>query len=171
MVVMLALPTEETGVMHDRRASPSMRTVQAPHWALPHPNLVPLRSSPSRSAQRSGMSSGASTVRTCPFTLSLNFKWRPSAGEANPAILLLRRYSRLASQCSERASHLGRAADRRQATAQALCGFNDSLLHDNERASLFRFRIALDDRLTWLTGEPGTVARPLPPPYRSIEGV
>ena len=62
MVVMLACVTELAGVMHERRATPSMSTVHAPHWAMPHPNLVPLRSRLSRSAQRSGMSSGASTV-------------------------------------------------------------------------------------------------------------
>ena len=32
------------------------------------------------------MSSGASTVRACPFTFSLNFKWRPSAENPIPAL-------------------------------------------------------------------------------------
>ena len=30
--------------------------------------------------------------------------------------------------------------------------------------SVFRFGIALDDRFSWVTGEPGTVTRPPPPP-------
>jgi phospholipase A1 len=48
--------------------------------------------------------------------------------------------------------------------AQAFFGYNETLLHYNERTSVFRFGIALDDRFSWLTGEPGTVARPPPPP-------
>ena len=32
----------EAGVTHDRTGSPLINTVQVPHWALPHPYLVPL---------------------------------------------------------------------------------------------------------------------------------
>ena len=63
MVVIAAVPTLETGVTQERRATPSMSTVQAPHWEMPHPNLVPLRSRLSRSAQRSGRSSGRLDLR------------------------------------------------------------------------------------------------------------
>src|SRR5574340_630990 len=42
-MVVTALPaTSETGVMQDRVASPSTWTVQAPHRAMPQPNLVPV---------------------------------------------------------------------------------------------------------------------------------
>src|SRR5215831_20441413 len=73
MVVIDASATLAAGVMHERRATPLISTVQAPHWAIPQPNLVPLSSSPSRSAQSSGMSSGASSVLTCPLTFSRSF--------------------------------------------------------------------------------------------------
>ena len=80
------------------------------------------------------MSSGASSVRGCPFTVSLNFTSRPSAGEANPAIPVSRRYSRLASPCRERPATPGRAADWPLATSHVP---------------------ASPDGFSWLTGEPG----------------
>jgi len=48
--------------------------------------------------------------------------------------------------------------------AQAFFGYDETLLHYNQRTSVFRFGIAFDDRFSWLTGEPGTVTRPPPPP-------
>jgi hypothetical protein len=60
MVVIFRSPTEETGVTQERIGSPSRCTVQAPHWAMPHPNLVPVRPSPSRRAQSSGVSGSTS---------------------------------------------------------------------------------------------------------------
>src|SRR5713226_3874919 len=70
-MVVTSLPAaRDTGATHDRTARPSRCTVQAPHWAMPHPNFTPVMPSRSRSAQRSGMSSGASTSRTSPLTLS-----------------------------------------------------------------------------------------------------
>src|SRR6478672_5241510 len=45
--------------------------VQAPHSAMPQPNLVPVISSTSRSTQSTGIAEGASTSRTSPFTFSL----------------------------------------------------------------------------------------------------
>jgi len=48
--------------------------------------------------------------------------------------------------------------------AQAFFGYDETLLHYNERTSVFRFGIAFDDRFNWVTGEPGSVARPPPPP-------
>ena len=49
---------------------PSTCTVQAPHWAMPQPNLVPVRPSRSRSTQSRGMSAGAFTSRSAPLTVS-----------------------------------------------------------------------------------------------------
>ena len=45
-------------------------TVQAPHWAMPQPNLVPVRPSVSRITQRSGVSGATST--DCSVPLSVN---------------------------------------------------------------------------------------------------
>src|SRR5438132_1655791 len=55
------------GLTHDRAARPSIWTVQAPHWATPHPYLVPVRCSSSRSTHSRGMSSAALTVRSVPL--------------------------------------------------------------------------------------------------------
>src|SRR5262245_3049189 len=68
----MVLPsTAEIGVMQDRIASPSRCTVQAPHWAMPQPNLVPVRPSVSRSTQSSGVSGATSTDWAFPFTVNL----------------------------------------------------------------------------------------------------
>ena len=71
MVVTFLAPTEETGSWHERTGSPSRCTVQAPHSAMPQPNLVPLRSSTSRSTQSRGVSAGTSTSWARPLTVSL----------------------------------------------------------------------------------------------------
>jgi phospholipase A1/A2 len=47
--------------------------------------------------------------------------------------------------------------------AQAFFGYDETLLHYNERTSEFRVGIAVDDRFSWTTGEPGAVPRPPPP--------
>ena len=59
-----------TGVTQDRTGWPSTCTVQAPHSAMPQPNLVPTRSRWSRRTQRSGVSPSASTCRLAPLILS-----------------------------------------------------------------------------------------------------
>jgi hypothetical protein len=41
-------------------ATPSMCTVQAPHWAMPQPNLVPVKPSVSRSTHSNGVSGSTS---------------------------------------------------------------------------------------------------------------
>src|SRR2546429_4066594 len=46
-----------TTLFRSRVATPSRWTVQAPHWAMPQPNLVPVSPSVSRSTQRSGVRS------------------------------------------------------------------------------------------------------------------
>jgi hypothetical protein len=56
-IVWICFPdAADTGKTHDRVAPPSTWTVQQPHWATPHPNLVPVMPSSSRMTQSSGMS-------------------------------------------------------------------------------------------------------------------
>ena len=71
MVVIFLPATAETGSTQLRVAWPSMCTVQAPHWAMPQPNLVPVRFRWSRSTHSSGVSSAASVVSCLPLTSSV----------------------------------------------------------------------------------------------------
>src|ERR1019366_1846148 len=71
MVVTSTPCSVETLRWHDRTVAPFTCTVHAPHWLIPQPNLVPLRSSVSRSTQRSGVSSATSTVVDLPLTLNV----------------------------------------------------------------------------------------------------
>ncbi len=69
-MVEISLPTTaETGVTHERVGWPSTWTVQAPHSAMPQPNLEPFMSRASRRVQSSGVSPSTSTERLLPFTL------------------------------------------------------------------------------------------------------
>src|ERR1051325_11316545 len=61
----------ETGSTQVRVATPSRCTVQAPHWAMPQPNFVPVSPSVSRSTQRSGVSGATLTVSRLPLTVKL----------------------------------------------------------------------------------------------------
>src|SRR5262245_31037262 len=84
MVVMSAPATADTGVTHERVATPFTCTVQAPQCAPPQPNLVPFMSRTSRNTQSSGISLGTSTVVGFPLTLNVT-------GIVDPfAVLLLR---------------------------------------------------------------------------------
>ena len=56
-----------TGVTQERIALPSRCTVQAPHWAIPQPNLVPFSPISSRITHSSGVSSGLFAVTARPF--------------------------------------------------------------------------------------------------------
>src|SRR5215472_3454471 len=69
MVVTSDLPMLSIGVTQERVALPSMCTVQAPHSAMPQPNLVPVIPSTSRSTHKSGVSPSTSTVRSTPLIL------------------------------------------------------------------------------------------------------
>src|SRR2546430_10666946 len=69
IVVTRLLATAEMGSTPVRVATPSRCTVQAPHCAMPQPNLVPVRPSVSRSTQRSGVSGVTLTVSRLPFTV------------------------------------------------------------------------------------------------------
>jgi hypothetical protein len=51
-------------------AAPSMCTVQAPHWAMPQPNLVPVSARSSRSTHNKGLSPGTAVLSALPFTLN-----------------------------------------------------------------------------------------------------
>ncbi len=80
MVVTLRPATAETGVTHERVARPSMCTVQAPHWAMPQPNLVPVMCSSSRITHSSGVSGSAWTVTARPLMVSwVDMDWSWSA--------------------------------------------------------------------------------------------
>src|SRR5689334_8024969 len=62
MVVILCPATRETGATHERIASPFRWTVQAPHWAMPQPYLVPVRPRFSRNTHGSGVDGSTSTL-------------------------------------------------------------------------------------------------------------
>jgi phospholipase A1 len=47
---------------------------------------------------------------------------------------------------------------------QAFFGYDETLLHYNERTTAWRFGIGFDDRFSWKTGAPGDVQWPPPPP-------
>src|SRR5512138_2359524 len=68
-MVVTALPlTADTGVTHERLGSPPRCTVQAPHCAMPQPNLVPVRPRLSRRTQSRGVLAATSTDCRRPFT-------------------------------------------------------------------------------------------------------
>ena len=62
MVVIFAVAdVAEIGVWQERTGEPSRCTVQAPHWATPQPNLVPVRPRSSRiDPQQRGVGSTSS---------------------------------------------------------------------------------------------------------------
>ncbi|MNE95124.1 hypothetical protein D3C80_1931720 [compost metagenome] len=79
MVVMDLPATADTGVMHERNGAPSTCTVQAPHWAIPQPNLVPVKCTTSRSTQSKGMSSGTSNCCVAALMVSVSMTVTSSA--------------------------------------------------------------------------------------------
>src|SRR5436305_10054027 len=68
MVVTFLPSTLEIRVEHERTATPSTCTVQAPHRAMPQPYFVPVRPMVSRSTQSRGVSGDTSTSRGSRFT-------------------------------------------------------------------------------------------------------
>ena len=70
MVTTFLFATAEIGVMQERTGWPSRCTVQAPHSAIPQPNLVPVRPSSSRSVHNRGVSPGKSTFCRLPLMSS-----------------------------------------------------------------------------------------------------
>src|ERR1700733_1235742 len=93
MVVIARLPTVPTARTQDRTGLPSRCTVQAPHWAMPQPYLVPVMPNTSRSTQSSGMSSGASKLLSSPLILSVgittlrSFRAQPPTGRCGTLVL------------------------------------------------------------------------------------
>src|SRR5437773_10498326 len=71
MVVTRLPATAATGSTQVRVATPSRCTVQAPHWAIPQPNLVPVSPRLSRSTHSSGVSGATLTVARLPLTVKL----------------------------------------------------------------------------------------------------
>src|SRR6202030_75687 len=71
MVVTWRLATAETGAEHERNVCPSTWTVQAPHCAMPHPYLVPVRPTSSRMTHSSGVFGSPSNSRRVPLMLSV----------------------------------------------------------------------------------------------------
>src|SRR5438128_9369373 len=59
-----------TGIEQERITLPLMCTEHAPHCATPHPYLVPVRPTFSRSTHSRGVSASTCTSRTLPLILS-----------------------------------------------------------------------------------------------------
>src|SRR5918996_907648 len=70
-MVTTAPRTCPAGRVHERMATPSMCTVQAPHWAMPQPYLVPVRPTTSRITHSRGISGGTSTSCIAPLIFNL----------------------------------------------------------------------------------------------------
>src|SRR5882762_6987148 len=71
-IVVTALPcAADTGIRQENMRSPSMCTMQAPHWPAPQPNLVPVSFSSSRSTHSRRVLSGALTLTGLPLTVKL----------------------------------------------------------------------------------------------------
>src|SRR5450759_1867683 len=67
-VVISAPAIVETGLMHDRTASPLIRTMHAPHCPRPQPKRGPDRSRSFRRTYSRGVEGSTSTVCALPFT-------------------------------------------------------------------------------------------------------
>src|SRR6516225_7749826 len=83
-IVVICLPSAAlTGTEHERMATPSMCTVQAPHWAMPQPYLVPVRPIVSRNTHSSGVLGSTSTVARSSAAITANHSGvRWSIGES-----------------------------------------------------------------------------------------
>src|SRR5712692_8038883 len=71
MVVTLRPATADIWVWQERTGWPSRWTVQAPHSAMPHPNLVPVMPSESRNAQSRGILGLTLMVAGLPLSVNL----------------------------------------------------------------------------------------------------
>src|SRR5882672_8595665 len=94
MVVTDFPATSDTGIEHERTASPSICTVQAPQVAMPQPNFVPVSLRCSRNTQSSGVSGAASTSYRCPLMVKATIGLLPGldlralAARERPLLLL-----------------------------------------------------------------------------------
>src|SRR5262249_11067145 len=84
MAVICLPATADPGVTHERVGAPSTWTVHAPQRAIPHPYLVPVSPSVSRTTHRRGMSGETSNWRGVPFTVSETMA-APSAERLDPS--------------------------------------------------------------------------------------
>src|SRR5438093_8962229 len=72
-MVVVGVPTARpAGNEQERTARPFISTVQAPHWPMPHPYLVPVSPIESRRTHSSGVSGSASTAYWMLLTRSVN---------------------------------------------------------------------------------------------------
>ena len=83
-MVVIDLPSAaETGKVQDRAGLPSTSTVQAPHWAMPQPYLVPVKPISLRIAQSKGISGSISRLYALPliwsFAIARFLKWQDEA--------------------------------------------------------------------------------------------
>src|SRR5260221_12510076 len=88
VVVTLWSATAETGVTQERVACPPICTVQAPHCAMPQPNLVPVRPTTSRIAHSNGMSGSTSREIGLPLRVNetaLSLSWENGKGGQGPS--------------------------------------------------------------------------------------
>jgi hypothetical protein len=70
-MVVTSLPaTCVIGMLQERTGTLFTCTVQAPHWATPHPNLVPVSCKSSRNTHSSGVLGAASVMAAFPLTLN-----------------------------------------------------------------------------------------------------
>src|SRR5580704_13375750 len=67
MVAIFLPTTSASATEQERIATPSTWTVQAPHWAMPQPYLVPVMPSVSRSTHNRGVSASTSTLWVWPL--------------------------------------------------------------------------------------------------------
>src|SRR5207244_6535497 len=72
-MVVIFLPTARVACRkQDLTETPSISTVQAPHWPIPQPYFVPVRPIESRSTHNNGVSGSASTEYWTPLTRRVN---------------------------------------------------------------------------------------------------
>lgn len=79
--------TSLSAVWHEKALSPSKWIMHAPHKPAPQPKRVPESFKYSRSTQRSGVSSGASTLTGAPLTWNaIDMSFLPVAPGRTPTI-------------------------------------------------------------------------------------
>jgi len=101
MVVILAAPRAPIGVWHERIATPSACTVQAPHWAMPQPYLVPVMPSSSRRTHNKGVSAADETVTALPLIRTVRAIVPPRRGR-NSRLVPMRGIASVASMTQSR---------------------------------------------------------------------
>src|SRR6266545_7485680 len=108
----------DTGTEQERTGSPFRCTVQAPHWAMPQPNLGPFTSSTSRNTHKRGISGSTSTLDFLPLTVSSIMEsplgWltcgfsKTRSREAQSLVLQRQRADSLAGRGENRVAQRGR---------------------------------------------------------------